>query len=120
MLPLTSSAVTTEFLADRPFLLLNAPVFETRYVGSLLAKGAVKSKGGIALPTEIWLKIFEIMLPPQRMSKYYLARAITATFCGDSTTVSCEIEQSVKRFLELLPPLTPQRSAYGITDSGLR
>ena len=62
MYPLTPSDITTTFLTDRPFLLLDASAFNARYVGSLLAKNAIKSKGGLALPQEIWLEIFNLSI----------------------------------------------------------
>lgn len=91
MRPLTSSAVTTAFLKDKQFLLLNASVFDTRYVGSLLTKDAIKSEGGIALPPEIWLKIFKLLT---KKPEYHLARVLTATSRGESTTLSCEVDLS--------------------------
>lgn len=94
MRPLTSSAVTTTFLTDRPFLLLNTSAFDTRYVGSLLADGAIKSKCGIALPPEIWLKIFDFFKLLMKTPEYHLARVLTANPRGECTTLSCEIELS--------------------------
>ncbi len=94
MLPLTPSAVTTTFLRDKPFLLLNASAFDTRYVGSLLADGALKSKGGIALPPEIWLNIFDLVKLRTKTPEYHLARVLTATSRGENTTLSCEVDLS--------------------------
>ena len=107
MRPLTSSAVTTTFLTDRPFLLLNASAFSTRYVGSLLAEGAIRSKGGISLPNEIWFKIFEIVKLPEKTSKYHLARVLTAIPRGEKTTLKCEVELSAITF-----PLADLDNAY--------
>ena len=92
MRPLKSSDVTATFLTDRPFLLLNVVAFNTCYLGSLLAKNVLKSKGGITLPQEIWLKIFEALhrSPPD----YHLARALTAKSYGGKVTLSCKVELS--------------------------
>ena len=98
MLPLTASAVTTKFLRDKPFLLLNASAFDTRYVGSLLAHGALKSKGGIALPPEIWLNIFDLVKLRTKAPEYHLARVLTATSRGENTILSCEVDLSALTF----------------------
>ncbi len=94
MLPLTASAVTTKFLRDKPFLLLNASAFDTRYVGSLLADGGLRSKGGIALPPELWRNIFDLVKPRTKKPEYHLARVLTATSRGEKTTLSCEVDLS--------------------------
>ena len=111
MRPLTSSAVTTTFLTNRPFLILNASAFDTRYVGSLLAEGAIKSKGGIALPLEIWLDIFEIYKLLVKTPDYHLARVLTATHRGERTKLSCKVELSA--VTDLIAYIHDQ----GITDT---
>lgn len=58
----------------------------------------MKSKGGIALPPEIWLQIFEFLKIPVKKSEYHLARVLTATPRGGSTTLSCEVELSALTF----------------------
>ncbi|KAK4691081.1 hypothetical protein P7C71_g5846, partial [Lecanoromycetidae sp. Uapishka_2] len=92
MRPLTPSSITAEFLSDKPFLLLDTRTFSSRYIGSLLAKGVIKSKGDIALPPEIWHNIFLQSLDKQ---KYQLARVLTATPHGKSTTLRCKLEPTV-------------------------
>lgn len=76
MRPLTAFSITPAFLTDRPFLLLDVSAFNRRYIGSLVVKNAIKSKGGVALPKEIWLEIFKLL---ENRPKYQLARVVTAT-----------------------------------------
>ena len=91
MRPLKSSDITEKFLTDRPFLILDAAAFRARSLGSILAKQAIKSGGGIALPLEIWLKIFKLSLPEP---EYHLVRVWTVIFHEEHTSLSCEVDSS--------------------------
>ena len=99
-------------------LLLNAAVFDTRYVGSLLAKSAIRSKGSIALPPELSLEVFEFMKSGIKGSEYHLVRVLSATSRGESTALRCEVELSVRHFSEFsLPKSFPHLSTDGTDDS---
>lgn len=72
MKPLEFEKITALFLEGR-LLMLNAGVLGLRYVVRLLRRGAtsVTSKGGIALPPELW----EMILPMARGGNYVLVQA---------------------------------------------
>ncbi len=72
MKPLRSTACDGSFLSDRPLLLLDTSMVVIRWMYQLIASGNtnIQSSGGIKLPTELWIQIFDLA-----------ADSITHSFC---------------------------------------
>ncbi|KAM0794015.1 hypothetical protein BDR22DRAFT_49337 [Usnea florida] len=92
MHPLTPSSINLSFRTHLPYLLLDASAFSTRYIGSLLSRDLITSRGGISLPQEIWHTIFNLL--PTTPPIYYLARPRRITPHGDGLLLQCEIDTS--------------------------
>ena len=90
MHPLTPSSITLSFRTHLPYLLLDKSAFSTRHIGSLLSKDAIRSRGGISLPQEIWHTMFSLI--PAKAPSYYLARPLRVTSRGDDVILYCEID----------------------------
>ena len=90
MRPVTSDTLSAQFWVDKPLMLLNKSLLRIRYIGYAIATETISSKSGLALPSEVWLKILGFVRSGTKPDFCYV-RAISTKESSLGKVLSCEM-----------------------------